>query len=107
MAPSPPSDEDIAALEHISAARFYQSLTVPATAAHGPLKVTYAVIGNQDRDAPTILLFGGMFGGRWIVVDIEHLAAKMGVRLVCCDRYIYSHLFLVRFAACLPFPSGC
>lgn len=75
------------ALEYSAAARMHKSLTIPATADHGPLRVTYAVAGVERDDAPTILLVPGMFGGRWWALHPHHLASSMGVRVVSVDRY--------------------
>jgi hypothetical protein len=82
------SGAETRAIEFLAQSRFHQSFFLPATPKHGRLRVTYTVAGVDDADAPTLLFCGGMFGGRWTVVGIHHLAVKMGVRLVCCDRYV-------------------
>jgi hypothetical protein len=79
------SDDDFA-LQYTAAGWLHRSLIVPATDAHGPLRVTYSVAGPQDEAAPAVLLCGGMFGGRWVGLLMHTLAVKMGVRLVCVDR---------------------
>lgn len=82
------------AIEFLAHSRFHQSFWLPATSQHGRMRVTYVVAGVEDQDAPTMLLCGGMFGGRWVVVSLHFLAVKMGVRLVCCDRYVAAFLLV-------------
>lgn len=79
------SDEAFA-IEYACSLRMHQFFTLPPTDTHGPLRVTYAVAGLQNDDAPTILCIAGMFGGRWIALLQHHLATKVGVRLICVDR---------------------
>jgi pimeloyl-ACP methyl ester carboxylesterase len=81
------SSSQTLALTAISRISFHQSLSLPATLSHGPLRVTYAISGSEDENAPTVLLLGGMFGGRWIAVPAHHLALRDGVRVVCVDRW--------------------
>jgi len=80
------SEEDIIALERVSEAWLHQSVTLPATSAHGPLRISYAVAGSPDKDVHTILMFGGMFGGRWMALFWDYLAKKKGVKVICADR---------------------
>lgn len=72
--------------EYVSRPRFHQRLTLPATDTHGELTVTYAVGGLQGPSAPTLLMIGGMFGGRYMAVLGDYIGRKMGVRVVCADR---------------------
>ncbi len=80
------SEEEVFALERVSESWLHRSLTVPAANAHGPLRVTYAVAGRDDKDAPTILFHAGMFGGRWMALNWDYLAKRTGVRVICIDR---------------------
>lgn len=89
-------------LEFAAQSRFHQRFELPATANHGPLAVTYADIGpRQTEDAgsngqdnytiqkeatPTILLIQGMAGTRLFSCLTDHLANKIGVRILIIDR---------------------
>lgn len=74
------------AVEYVARPHFHQRLTLPATDAHGELTVTYAVAGNLDSSAPTLLFIGGMFGGRYLAVFQDYVCKKLGVRMVSVDR---------------------
>jgi hypothetical protein len=80
------SQDEAEIIEYASNIAFHQQLSIPATSDHGILRVTYAVVGVKDEEAPTLLLCGGMFGGRWLALCYDYLAQKMGVRLICTDR---------------------
>ncbi|KAG9229717.1 Alpha/Beta hydrolase protein [Amylocarpus encephaloides] len=73
--------------ERTSPLRFHQRFTVPATEHHEILKISYGVCGPPlGEDVMTILFCGGMFGSRWQGVTLDHLARKMGVRVLFIDR---------------------
>ncbi|RMZ76939.1 hypothetical protein DV737_g4594, partial [Chaetothyriales sp. CBS 132003] len=72
--------------EYVGRSRFHQRLTLPATDSHGELTVSYAVGGCQDTSAPTVLLVGGLFGGRYMAVMADYICEKMGIRIVVTDR---------------------
>ena len=76
------------AVELIAQRKFHQIFTLPATGSHGPLKVTYSILGPPvEEDAPTVVFCGGMFGSRYpFMLIINHLAEKHGVRVLCIDR---------------------
>jgi hypothetical protein len=80
------TDSETQVIEYVSASWLHRSFKLPATDTHGPLRVTYAVAGLDDANAKTVLLIGGMFGGRWLALSCHHLALKMGVRVICIDR---------------------
>lgn len=75
------------AIELIAPRKYHQCFKVPATASHGPLRVTYGIAGIIDgEDVPTILFCGGMFGSRWQAVVQNHIAEQEGVRILFIDR---------------------
>lgn len=78
--------EEQAVMAFCCASRFHQSIVLPATDAHGPLRVTYAVAGSSTKDSPIMFFAGGMFGLRYQALNVHHLAEKMGVRVVYIDR---------------------
>ncbi|OBT69005.1 hypothetical protein VE03_01363 [Pseudogymnoascus sp. 23342-1-I1] len=74
------------AIEYVCAARMHHSLTIPGTETLKPLKVTYAIAGLENDDAPTVVFISGMYGMRWVALLWHHIALRAGVRLVCVDR---------------------
>jgi hypothetical protein len=75
------------ATELMARDKFNQTLTVPGTDKHGPLKVTYAIGGPEHgEDVPTILFCCGMLATRWIVYVFNWMAEKQGVRMLFIDR---------------------
>ncbi|KAI9744907.1 MAG: hypothetical protein M1818_001833 [Claussenomyces sp. TS43310] len=79
-----PQEEEV--IKIISPRKFHRVFTLPATENHDPLKVSFALVGPEDGDVPTILLCDGMFSSRWHTIGYEHLAQKAGVRVVSIDR---------------------
>ncbi|OJJ72210.1 hypothetical protein ASPBRDRAFT_196316 [Aspergillus brasiliensis CBS 101740] len=77
-------------LEFVAEKRFHQRIVLPAAADHGPLAVTYADIGPRTREdgspTPTMLLIQGMAGSRLWCCMKDHLANKLGVRMLSIDR---------------------
>jgi len=86
--PSTTKSPEEQAIELIAPRKFHQIFTLPATENHGPLKVTYSVLGPPvGEDAPTVVFCGGMFGSRYpYMIFVNHLAEKHGVRVLCIDR---------------------
>lgn len=76
------------AIEYVCDRRFHRRFVLPRTAAHGPLRISYAVAGIDEPNVPTILFMSGMFGGRLNALDIDYLAKKKGLRVICVDRYV-------------------
>lgn len=75
------------AIELIAPRKFHKTFTLPETADHGPLRVTYGIAGKEDGDdTPTILFCGGMFGSRWQAPFQDFIAKKEGVRILYIDR---------------------
>lgn len=96
LVPSSPSTKTPmdTAIELACNACFHRSLTLPATASHEALKVTFATTSNFERgdgdgdDALPVMLFCGPMGGtRYMLMDIDHVANEAGVRIVFIDRY--------------------
>jgi len=79
------SDKDFA-IEYVCSKRMHQSFTVPGTDTRKPFRVTYAVAGLENDDAPTVVFISGMYGMRWVALLWHHIALKVGVRVVCVDR---------------------
>lgn len=69
-----------------AAIRFHRSLTFDSATVQKTLRVTYATAGCQDPDTPTILFAGGLYGGRWNALWIDHLCQQKKVRVVIVDR---------------------
>lgn len=69
-----------------AASRFHHSLKFDSKTTQKPLRVTYATVGCQDSDSPTILFAGGLYGGRWNGLWIDHLCQQKKVRVVIIDR---------------------
>jgi hypothetical protein len=85
--PTAISSAEDRAITIIAPQKFHQIFTIPATDKHGPLKVTYAVLGKQDGDdVPTIMFCGGMFGMRWQGIYFDWLAEQEDVRMLVVDR---------------------
>ncbi|KAB8664834.1 hypothetical protein FH972_026258 [Carpinus fangiana] len=80
------------AIEAACRADLHRSFTLPASAAHTTLRVSYSIAGpSVSNDAtspsiPTLLFIGGMFGGRYMCSSLNHLATRIGVRVVAVDR---------------------
>ena len=73
------------ALSYISHERFHQRFTLPATAEHAALTVSYADVGRgpgPDADPPTVLLMPGMFASRYLATFMHAVAEKCGVRVL-------------------------
>lgn len=72
----------------------HRELTLPATATHDALNVSYADVGRQPEssgaasaaDQPTILFMPGMFASRFIGLTLHTIAEKLGVRVLIVDR---------------------
>ncbi|ELR03795.1 hypothetical protein VC83_04751 [Pseudogymnoascus destructans] len=79
------SDRDFA-IEYVCAKRMHRSFTIPGTETRKPLKVTYAIAGLENDDAPTVVFISGMYGMRWVALLWHAVAVRVGVRLVCVDR---------------------
>jgi len=69
-----------------AAGRFHQKIVFYSKTAQKEIRVTFATAGLQDKDAPTILFTGGMYGGRWNALYIDYLCNKKGVRVIIADR---------------------
>jgi len=75
------------ALAFVCAEEFHRCLWLPETQDHGRLRVTFSTTKNFDQASlPAMLFVGPMFGSRYNSIDINHLAAECGVRVICCDR---------------------
>ncbi|KAI5208028.1 hypothetical protein E4T38_03148 [Aureobasidium subglaciale] len=85
--PQPPSSPFDAATAFSSQSCFHQSITLPATADHEALKVTYATTTNFSNEGlPTILFCHPMGAARYLIYEFEHLATTTGVRVLIIDR---------------------
>lgn len=77
---------------YISQSRFHQRFTLPATADHESLTISYADVGqatNQnspDPHTPTILFIPGMFASRYFGIYLHAIGEKLGVRILIVDR---------------------
>lgn len=76
----------IEARELLAPIKFHQIFKLPATEKHAELKVSYAVAGPSDENAPTILFVVGMLGIRWLAFSFDHVAMEEGVRMIFIDR---------------------
>lgn len=86
---SDPNSPRHRALSYISDSRFHHRFSLPATADHDSLNVTYAVAGHTSESPqriPTILFMPGMFASRYMAVQMHAIAAKLGVRVLVVDR---------------------
>lgn len=77
----------IEARELLAPSKFHQIFTLPATAKHAELKVSYAIAGPSDEHAPTILFVQGMLAIRWLAFFFDHVATQGGVRIIFIDRW--------------------
>jgi hypothetical protein len=81
------------ALQYIANDRFHQHFTLPATADHGALTVSYADVGHAGPEAPglhpqppTIIFLPGMFASRYLGIPLHEVAKNLGVRMLVVDR---------------------
>ncbi|KAI9647311.1 hypothetical protein NHQ30_003696 [Ciborinia camelliae] len=82
----PLTPSQIEARELLAPIKFHQIFKVPATAKHAELKVSYAIAGPSDENAPTILFVSGMLAVRWLAFFFNHVAMEEGVRILLIDR---------------------
>lgn len=88
-----------AALELVKNDRMHREFTLPVTAIHDALNVSYADIGRQPTEPslaagssssadqpPTVLFFPGMFASRFIGLHLNDISEKLGVRVLVVDR---------------------
>ncbi|RAL66229.1 hypothetical protein DID88_005901 [Monilinia fructigena] len=80
------TSSQIEARDRLAPIKFHQIFTVPATANHSELKVSYAIAGPFDENAQTILFVAGMLAVRWLAVFFDHVAMEEGVRILLIDR---------------------
>lgn len=73
-------------IEYICLSKFHKQIVLPATNSHGPLRVTYSIVGVEDENAPAILWCDAMFGSRWNGARHHQFAEKQRVRLIFIDR---------------------
>jgi hypothetical protein len=71
--------------------RCHQRFTLPATANHESLEVSYAEFGcdpgEDPSTTPTILFIPGMFSSRYTAIYPMHaMGQKLGVRVLAIDR---------------------
>ncbi|KAF7712321.1 Alpha/beta hydrolase fold-1 domain-containing protein [Penicillium ucsense] len=76
--------EDVCAF--VAAKRFHQSLCFPSATVQKTIRVTFAIAGCQEPGTPTVLFAGGLYGGRWNALWIDHLCQQKRVRVVIPDR---------------------
>ncbi|KAF7554440.1 hypothetical protein G7Z17_g2907 [Cylindrodendrum hubeiense] len=87
--PEPPA---AGAAQYISDARFHRIFTLPATADHDALTVSFADVGRAPEPSaaapnpPTILFIPGMFSSRYLAIAMHAIAQKLGVRVLVVDR---------------------
>lgn len=87
-----------AVLDFIHDDRMHRELTLPATAKHDALNVSYADVGQLPApsgagsvaDHPTVLFIPGMFASRFLSLTLHTIAEKLGVRVLVVDRYLRS-----------------
>ena len=80
-----PTDE---AIKYVCPRHLHQVLWLSENDSHGKLRVTFSTTSNfSDPSLPVIFVCPPMFGSRWMVVDLEHLAISSDVRVVSLDRY--------------------
>ena len=76
------------AIKIVCAKHLHQALWLPENDLHGRLRVTFSTTSNfTDTTLPVIFFCPPMFGSRWFAVELNHLAALKGVRVICPDRY--------------------
>lgn len=78
----------VEARELLAPIKFHRIFKVPATANHPELKVSYAVAGPLDENAPALLFVAGMLGIRWLAFFFDHVAMEEGVRIIFIDRWV-------------------
>ncbi|CEJ57903.1 hypothetical protein PMG11_06580 [Penicillium brasilianum] len=76
--------EDVCAF--VGAKRFHNSLCFHSETVQKSIRVTFATAGCQEPGTPTILFAGGLYGGRWNALWIDHLCQQKRVRVVIPDR---------------------
>ncbi|KAK4984408.1 hypothetical protein LTR50_006621 [Elasticomyces elasticus] len=87
MAASQEGDVHGRVIAFTSQRQFHRALTLPATASHDKLRVTYSIAGDEgDEEAPVILYIGPLFGSRLQAFDTHYLASKIGVRIIYIER---------------------
>ncbi|KAL1883298.1 hypothetical protein Daus18300_000356 [Diaporthe australafricana] len=80
------------AAEYLAQDQFHRRFTLPGTADHGELQVSYADVGRAPDQGdggthhPTILFIPGMFASRYLGVWMHAIAEKLGVRVLVVDR---------------------
>ncbi|KAH8688440.1 Alpha/Beta hydrolase protein [Ilyonectria robusta] len=79
------------AIRYVSDPRFHQTLTLPATADHEALTVSFADAGRAPEpptgpSPPTVLFMPGMFASRYLSITLHFVAQKLGVRVLVVDR---------------------
>ena len=84
MTKSKTVDDEV--IEYMCNSRFHNKITLPATNSHGLLRVTYAIVGVEDDNAPAILWCDAMLGSRWNGTQHHDFAKKQGVRVIFVDR---------------------
>lgn len=71
--------------------RFHRRITFYSDSVQCTINVTYGVAGVIERNAPTLLFAGGMYGGRWNAPWVDYLCRQKGVRVIFIDRYVPPH----------------
>ncbi|EHY56725.1 hypothetical protein HRR83_002192 [Exophiala dermatitidis] len=66
--------------------RFHRRITFYSDSVQCTINVTYGVAGVIERNAPTLLFAGGMYGGRWNAPWVDYLCRQKGVRVIFIDR---------------------
>jgi pimeloyl-ACP methyl ester carboxylesterase len=76
--------EDVGAF--VAAKRFHQSISFHSATVQETITVTFAVAGGQEPGTPTVLFAGGLYGGRYNALWIDHLCQQKRVRVIVPDR---------------------
>ncbi|CAN8096731.1 unnamed protein product [Discula destructiva] len=92
--PAPVDTLGHAALDFVKDDRMNREFTLPATATHDALNVSFADVGRlpepplaaSSADLPTVLFIPGMFASRYIGPHLHDIADKLGVRVLVVDR---------------------
>ncbi|KAL2419959.1 hypothetical protein ABEF95_009476 [Exophiala dermatitidis] len=66
--------------------RFHRRISFYSDSVQSTINVTYGVAGVMDRNVPTLLFAGGMYGGRWNAPWVDYLCRQKGVRVIFIDR---------------------
>ncbi|KAI4725807.1 hypothetical protein E4T49_06410 [Aureobasidium sp. EXF-10728] len=75
------------AITFCSNTHFHRSLRIPATTSRPTLRVTFATSTNfAAQELPVILFCHPMGCARYLIFRLEHLAVRVGVRIVVVDR---------------------